>query len=452
MRKLIEKRGVILRGLLLALALTLPVAVVTVTATSPEDGTLAADTPAAETPLVAGVDLAHDQMKAGQVWDGAAAALTELRSLPAKADAIDQALAPMQLLAFSMSSLMSDEELQAFVKQLDPATYPADSLALMSFYHEFRAWEAGRKMAFIKEADFWTLVDTLTEDENALVRMGALLFKTYQRRDMSSKEGRAVAVDVINRMADECPECRVTREMFRVLLREAMWRTTEDSEADAEDVYPEAIAQLLLDAPWNKAMSALISEDEVVRTIFAIFNSQTVSAARSKDEALAALIGEAVAASQNNADPEVRSWLRGTLSPCVAAGKSYSALGEQVRSAMTDMAAPALEKAALPEKVPVDVSRAQYVLFIKSFRLPDAEVDVANLDSLLEQKREEELVEINYFARIPVEINYYAHTLVNKGDYTGAVAVLQKLVAGYPNSDLARRSKESIDILLPLCK
>ena len=405
-----------------------------------------------ETLPTSAVEVAQDQLKSGQVWEGAATAVAELRSLPPTAEAIDQALAPMQLLAFSMSSLMQADELQAFVKGLDPATYPADNLALMSFYHEFRAWEVGRQMSFITEDDFWTLVDTLTQDENALVRMSALLFKAYRKPDMSSKEGRTAAVDIINRMADECPDCRVTREMFRVLLRQAMWRTAEDTEAAAEDVYPEAIAQLLLDSPWNEKTTSLISKDEVVQSIFTIFNSQAVSAARSKDEALAALITEAVAASQDNADPEVRSWLRGTLSPCVAAGQSYSAYSDQVRTAMAGMAAPALAKAGLPDKIPLDVSRAQYVLFIKSFRLPDAAVDTTNLDSLLAQKREEEPVEINYFAWIPREINYYAHTLVNKGDYVGAVAVFQRLIGAYPNTDLARRSQESIDVLLPLCK
>ena len=412
----------------------------------------AAEAEPPEAPTLTAVEVAQDQLKAGQVWDAAATVLGELRSLPSTAAAIDQALAPMQLLTFIMSSLMQDDELQTFVKQLDPTTYPGDNLVLMSFYDEFRAWEPGRKMSFITEDDFWKLADTLTQDKNALVRMAALLTKTYRKPDMSSAEGRAAAVDIINKMADECPDCRVTREMFRVLLREAMWRTTEDTEAVAEDVYPEAIAELLLDSKWNENMSALISQDKVVQRVFAIFSLPAVSAAQSKDEALATLITEALTAAQEDGDLEVRSWLRGTLSPCVVSGTTYSAFSDQVRAAMTDMVAPALEKATAPEQTPVDVARAQYILFIKSFRLPDAEVDVANLDSLLGQKREQEPVEINYFARIPGEVSYYAHTLVNKRDYSGAVAVFQKLVEAYPNSDLARRSQESIDALLPLCK
>jgi len=400
-------------------------------------------------PSVTAVELAHDQVKAGNVWDGAATTLAEIRSLPATAEAIDQALPLMQLLAFTMSSLMQDEELKAFVDQLDPIAYPQDYLILMSFYHEFRVWEVGRKMSFISEDNYWVLVDKLMLDENALVRMAALLFKAYQKKDLSKAEGRSLAVEIINSMAEECPECRVTREMFRVLLRETMWRTTDDTEAVAEDVYPEAIADLLLNSPWNDRVSTLMANDGVVQTIFSIFNSPAVSAAGSKEEALAALITEAIAASESNPDPEVRTWLRATLSPCVATGKSYSEHSKQVRTAMTSMATAALNA---PEKMPLDASRSQYVLLIKSSSLRDGPVDEATLDSLLNQKREQEPVGINFFARIPTEVSYYAHSQINKRDYAGAVAVFQKLIDRYPNSDLARRSQETVNALLPLCK
>jgi hypothetical protein len=170
MRKLIEKRGVILRGLLLAVSATVSVVLVTLSAVPGEDG---AESLAAS--VAAEREAAHALLRSGEIEAGAVALLDSVRNLPDDPALLDAAHGTLQLLAFAMAGLMPDDRLDAFLLELDPASWPVDALVLAYYARETEQYASWRGFDPFDAATVWQEIDALSASPSALVRAGGNL-------------------------------------------------------------------------------------------------------------------------------------------------------------------------------------------------------------------------------------------------------------------------------------
>jgi hypothetical protein len=286
--------------------------------------------------------------------------LGALHALPDAAQTIDDALAPTQLLTFAMCSLMQDEVLLAFLKELDPATHPIDDLLVVSFYLEFRDYELGRKMSFISEDALRQEIRLLTTSASPSVRMGALALLRPGNWDIPTMEQLYAAVDNMNQMAQECSDCRVTREAFRELLRGC---------SGQEFAYPQAV-DLLIHAPqWNAPMAQLIGEDPVVQAVQEVLASQQTVPAKASGGGPAnqrGIFAEALTVTENHPNPEVRNWFIRTLSPSLHGHNGNPDHKTQVKNTLKRIATSSAEKSQQSDLVALDVARAQFILLAEA--------------------------------------------------------------------------------------
>jgi hypothetical protein len=409
------------------------------------------ETPSAS---LAAVDAADAELRAGNVWDGAVTLLDELRGLPPAAQSIDDALAPMQFLSFVMCQLMSNEELSAFVGQLDPQNNSGDTLALLTFYRDWHWWEKDRGLSF--DVDYVAWLDTLALDETPLVRMGAHLYKMLYVKEHSKREDREAAIEtgmeLVNRMVDEAPDARITRECLREVFHHGMRR--------AGDVNPVAIKDFLADPIWSDATKSLIAKDAVAQELMSVLDSDFVASAKTNTETVAGIVAGAMDISRSSLDPDVRAWFRVLLSSCLSTKESHSIYASAVRQQLADEVDFMLEAGSQADRLPLDVSRGQYELFLAALKQLEAAKwstgesavgpDLAHYDSLLTQKRDAEPIDMNLFERLPAEVTYFGFMLLNQDQYKTAGEVLRLVVEMYPNSELARHCQVTLNDIAPL--
>ncbi|MCX5772259.1 MAG: hypothetical protein NTZ09_18575, partial [Candidatus Hydrogenedentes bacterium] len=170
MRKLIEKRGMILRGLLVAIAVTVPLVVVTVATTSVED-----EATSATDAILAEREAAHALLRSGEIEAGAVALIESLRNLPDDVELLEPAHGTLQLLAFTMVGLMPDDLLERFLAHLDPASWPIDQLVLAYYARETEQYASWRGLEPFDAARMWEKIDALSQSKSALVRAGGNL-------------------------------------------------------------------------------------------------------------------------------------------------------------------------------------------------------------------------------------------------------------------------------------
>lgn len=431
-------------------------------AVTPVDTTTeAVDTPSDEASGASGTDTSQEvqnadrldaidgQLRAGKIWEAGFALLDVLHGLPDTAKAIDDAVPPVQMLTFAMCSLMKDDVLLAFLKEaFDSSKYPIDDLALASFHLEFLDYAVGRNMSFTSAEDLKPWIKGLAASDSPIIRAGALFLITNGHMEIKGEDANArrdELIDAMNRLAEECPDSRVTRETFGGLLRAC---------ATKEFAHLEVLDLALNGPQWNDAMRGLIAADPVAQAVQGVLDSQKEVQGAARQQGT---VQAAIEASGNAAETEVRAWFVRAVSPSVIhESNANSTFKSDVKTALTGhVQADAAQKSGTTDATSLDTALAQLTLLTTAATQAaatqaEAEDASALIEDLLDQQRDAEPVDLNLFDEIPRTVSFYAHSLVNRGDYRGAATVFQRLIAAYPDTELARRSQATIDNLAGL--
>jgi len=465
MRKLIEKRGMILRGLLVAIAVTVPLAVVTVATTSVDDEALL---PAAA--IVSEREAAYALLRSGEIEAGAVALLESLRNLPDDVELLDAAHGTLQLLAFTMVGLMPDDLLERFLAYLDPATWLIDQLVLTYYARETEQYASWRGLEPFDAARMWEKIDALSQSKSALVRAGGNLMAAspylWTRIGMD-EVGRMF--EATNALAAALPSSRLATEVVREHVRACLGpnfhplpdvqalfgalsggdgaRSAEEASlTDLAESRPvadgiEAVEALTTILPWNEQIQGILATDAVVglgrdaAAVVASRGATTDDAALRQD--CAALVEDMAA---NSEDASVRDWrLRSMVLVDGLIGPNTT---EQEAAAIREASALPTEDRAADEPVPLDVARAALNQLIVAREYPGVAVSPTDLKDVLMLPRETEPVDINLFEQGPRRLAHYAYALVRRGALDEAADVFDQLAALYPGSVLSAKWNE----------
>ena len=465
MRKLIEKRGVILRGLLLAVSAAAGVLVVALTAAPGDDG---GESVAAS--IAAEREAAHGLLRSGDIEAGAVALLESLRNLPDDVELLDAAHGSLQLLAFTMVGLMPNDLLERFRAHLDPASWPIDALIQAYYARETEQYASWRGFEPFDAGQIWKRIDALDESPSALVRAGGNLMAAspylWTRIGMD-EVGRML--EATNALGAALPSSRLAREVVREHVRACLGpnfrplpdiqalfgalsggegpRSAEEAgQTDLAESPPvadglEAVEALTTLLPWNEQIQGIIATDPVVALARDAAGVVASRGATANDDALrqdcAALLEDAAA---NSGEASVRDWrLRSMV---LVDGLVGPGTTDQEAAAIREASTLPIEARAADEPVPLDVARAALNQLIVAREHPEVAVSAADIKDVLMLPRQTEPVDINLFEQGPRRLAHYGYALVRRGALDEAATLFEQLAALYPGSVLCDKWKE----------
>jgi hypothetical protein len=466
MRKLIEKRGMILRGLLLGVSAVVPVVLVALSAAPGGD----VDRAMLSGSIAAEREAAHALLRSGEIEAGAVALLESLRKLPDDVELLEPAHGSLQLLAFTMVGLMPNDLLERFLAHLEPASRPVDALVLAYYARETEQYASWRGLEPFDAAHMWEKIDALEKSPSALVRAGGDLMAAspylWTRIGMD-EVGRML--EATNALAAALPSSRLATEVVREHVRACLgpnFRPLPDIQAlfgalsggdgarsaeeasmvDLAESTPivdglEAVQTLTTVVPWNEQAQAILATDPVValaRDAAALVANKAAAADGAALRQSCAALVEAAAA--NSEDASVRDWcLRSMVLVDGLIGPNTT---DQEAAAIREASALPTEDRAADEPVPLDEARAALNQLIVAREHPEAAVLPADLKDVLMLPRQTEPVDINLFEQGPRRLAHYAYALVRRGALDEAAGVFDQLAALYPGSVLCDKWQE----------
>jgi hypothetical protein len=198
-------------------------------------------------PLAAQRDAAYSQLRSGDVMGGAMTLLAGLRSLPdGDLAAIDQAIEPFHLLAFTVDFLMDAEQQTQFITELlEPEEHDMDHFLQCVFWYNL---DTGLDKDEVRRVH--DRLRRLSYSDNATVRAGAL----FMRADPYYSYSTATAFLGRKKLNEQFPHLNITRVAFRmpVLNRrhnyaEALeaWQDEREDELVRENMGADPVLQLI---------------------------------------------------------------------------------------------------------------------------------------------------------------------------------------------------------------
>ena len=467
MRKLIEKRGMILRGLLVAVSAAVPVVLVTLTA-APGGDIAGATLPDS---IVAEREAAHALLRSGEIEAGAVALLESLRNLPDDIELLEPAHGTLQLLAFTMVGLMPNDLLDAFLAQLDPASWSIDALVLAYYARETEQYASWRGLEPFEAARIWEKIDALAQSPSALVRAGGNLMAAspYLWTRIGMDEVSRM-LDATNVLAAALPSSRLAKEVVREHVRaclgpnfhplpdiQALFGTVsadgegpaaaeEAGRTDLAESRPivdglQAVQALTTLLPWNEQIQAILSTDPIVALAQDAAAAAANKGAAADDAALrqtcTVLVQDTAASSE---DSSVRDWcLRSMVLVDGLVGPNTT---DQEAAAIREASAVPADALMAQGPVPLDEARAALNQLIVAREHADAAISAADLKEVLMLPRQTEPVDINLFEQGPRRLAHYAYALVRQGSLDEAADLFEQIAALYPGSVLANKWNE----------
>ena len=177
----------------------------------------------------------HELLQTESTWETSTLLLSELRLFPTDdISLIDEVWPRVQLLSFTLSHLMTADELSAFLSGLEIENPDQiDSLLWATFWNASSDVRIPRRLNGLDEDARCALLEALSIHDSPVIRAGAFFVLVQHAEESEGVEPFTERLAALNSLTELCPEAQITQDAVFGLL--AIQANVPDHEAVAAE-------------------------------------------------------------------------------------------------------------------------------------------------------------------------------------------------------------------------